>query len=68
MVGLVDVVNRKVGGVELALQVGLERGTDVTKLLPVHTIEEWVLLDVRSSMRSILVANTVWRVTEKARR
>ena len=67
VIGLVDLVGREVGDVDVGAESGLERSADAAQLVPDDTAEEAVLFDLVGTFHgSTGVAETVRGVAEKA--
>lgn len=58
-----DLIDREVSGVDVGLQLWLERCADLAQRVPVDTIEEWVLLELGGAT---ITSKTVLWVANKA--
>ena len=63
IVDLWDFVDREVLRIDVALKFRLERGADLAKTVPLHTVEERVLLQIFGAVNT---AETVLRIADQA--
>lgn len=62
-----DLINGEVRHVDVRAETRLEWCANATQLLPHHTTEEWVVLDLRrATMLATLAADTVLGITQEA--
>lgn len=61
-----NLVNGEVRNIDVRAKSRLERGTDAAKLIPDHSAEEWVVLDLcGTSVLAAIATNPVLRVTQE---
>lgn len=61
-----NLVNGEVRNIDVRAKSRLKRSTDAAKLIPDHSTEEWVVLDLcGTSVLATIATNTVFRVTQE---